>query len=329
MNKVIKKLAAIAVAVGLIITTAGVAQAVGTRALATNNHLFGFDGVSSSNYGTVHELDPLTGSSTAIGSRGTYSPYGFPMQAAFNPAENSVYWINSDFNNAIPNYLMKADTTTGASVLVGEFLDDGSPTQVDSLAISPTGSAYAFSSGKFYSVNLTTAALSLINAATGKTRFYSFAYNPADQNFYAISNDTTGGLFAVNVQTGVIDQVLSITGFPNLGSGTSAGAKRVFSMAFDKAGSLWGVNVDGDLFSTVVTGPDAADMVTGIQLVGTPGQSATNSLAITYPSSSSNAGGSLANTGSSTNSTLGLSIAALGSLLAGAGMIFIGRRRTN
>lgn len=329
MNKFIKKFAAVFVAVGLIITTAGIAQAVGTRAIAANNHLFGFDGVSSSNYGTLHELDPLAGSSSAIGTRGTYSPYGFPMQAAFNPANNSVYWINSDFNNATPNYLMKANTNTGASMLVGEFLDDQAATAVDSMAISPTGNAYAFSSGKFYSVNLTTGALTLINAATGKTRFYSFAYNPADQNFYAISNDTTGGLYAVNVQTGVIDQILSITGFPNLGSGTSAGAKRVFSMAFDKAGSLWGVNVDGDLFSTVVTGLDAADMVTGIQLVGTPGQSGTNSLAITYPSSSSNTGGSLANTGSSNNSALGLSIAALGSLLAGAGMIFVSRRRTN
>jgi hypothetical protein len=328
----VKPFLAIAIAVGLIATPLA-ASAVGTRTLAADNKLFGFDGAGTGTFGNLSQLNELTGGNTSVGTRGTFSPNGFPLQASFDVTENAIYWINSDFQNAIPNYLMKANITTGASVIVGELKDGATATPIDALAIAPTGAAYGFSEDKFYSINKTTGALTQINGSTGQTRFYSFSYNPADQNFWAVSNDTDGGLYTVNVATGAVTLQLSIASFPNLGAGTSVGAKRVYSMAIDQNGSFWGVNVDGDLFSSVVTGTNSADFVTGIQTVGTPGQTATNSIAITYPApaenNANNPGEELANTGTNSDLTIGLSTAALVALTSGASMLYFARRRSN
>ena len=328
MKKFAKPFIAIAIAVGLIAAPLA-ASATGTRTLATDNKLYGFDGAGNGTFGNLSQLNELNGGNTAIGTRGTYSPTGFPYQPAFDATDSSIYWINSDFQNAIPNYLMKANITTGVSTPIGEFKDGATATPIDSMAIAPTGEAYAFSEGQFYSINKTSGALTQINASTGQTRFYSFAYNPADQNFWAISNDTDGGLYTVNVSTGVVTLQLAIANFPNLGAGTSAGAKRVFSMAFDQNGSVWGVNLNGDLFSSVVTGTNAADFVTGIQVVGTPGQTATNAIAISYPVSNetSNNTGGLANTGTDSSNLLALTAFALAALLVGAGLIAVARNR--
>jgi hypothetical protein len=324
-----KPFIAIAIAVGLIATPLA-ASAVGTRTLATNNKLYGFDGAGTGTYGNLSQLNELTGGSTAIGTRGTFSPTGYPLQAAFDVTSNSIYWINSDVQNSIPNYLMKANITTGVSTMVGEFKEGATAKPIDSMAIAPTGEVYGFSDTQFFSIDKNTAALTLISNDTGQNRIYSFAYNPADSNFYAISNDTDGGLYAVTVATGAINQIRTIADFPNLGSGNVTNAKRVYSMAFDQSGNLWGVNLSGDLFSTVVTGTDAADFVTGIQEVGTPGQTWTNSIAITYPAPvQNNTGGGLANTGTNSDLTNGLSAAALAALFAGVAMLYFARRSSN
>ena len=331
MKNPTKSLIALLVTLGLVAAPLA-ASAVGTRTLAANNKLFGFDGLGSGTYGNLSQLNELDGGNTTIGTRGTFSPNGFPYQASFDATSGSIYWINSDFQNAIPNYLMKANTTTGISTLVGEFKDGATATPIDSMAIGPNGDAFAFSEGKFYSIDKATGALTLINASTGQTRFYSFAYNPADQNFWAISNDNDGGFYTVNVATGAVTLQLAIGSFPNLGAGTSAGAKRVYSIAFDQNGSVWGVNGNGDLFSSVVTGTNAADFVTGIQLVGAPGQTATNSIAISYPvSNGSNNGsgnsGGLANTGTDPSRIFNLTFGAFAFLLVGAGLLVVSRTR--
>lgn len=316
----------------LAVLSTGTAQAVGTRSLATNNVLYGFDGAQQSSWGTLSRLNPTTGAATTVGSRGTYSPFGFPYQPAFDPTSGAIYWINSDFNNATPNYLMKANTETGQSILIGEFLAGSTATAIDSLVITPAGLMYGFADRALYSVNKTTGALTLITSSLELGRIYSAAYNPADQKVYIISNENGAGLATVELTTGAMTPVLPFSSFPNLGAGTSDQSKRTYSMTFDQSGNMWAINLNGDLISSAITTSSTAgtEFVDNFELVGTPGATMTTAVVIGYPVSGGNDGGSeLANTGTEEALTTQALAVATSTVALGIAMMLLQRRRKN
>lgn len=312
--------------VALLTVSAGVANAVATRNLAAGNTLYAFDGSGSSAYGTLLRIDALTGSATAVGTRGSESSYNYPYQAAYNPQNDSIYWIGVVSDGEI---LMKANPTTGQSVQIGEFKEGGTNVTVNSMAISSAGAAFGIAGNKLYSINLSNATLTLVGSSLPYEAFYAFAYNPKDSKFYAVSTALGAGLYEINVSTGAATLVLATTSFPDLGAGTGANARRLYSIAFDQDGSMWGINQNGDVISNVITGVNAADFVTGAQVAGTPGSTSANGLAIRYTLADENSGESLANTGANSDQALILSISATGALLAGASLVFFARRRTN
>ena len=327
MKTSIKKIASVVLAAALLSITATNASAVGTREIASGNTLFALSGENSSKYGQLLTLNPQTAAPTEVGTRGSASNYGFAYQAAYNPVNKSIYWLSKDFNNGIPNDLMKANPTTGQSVIVGPLTLNGNQIDVQSMAIGANGSAYGLSDNTLYSVNLNTGALTVISSSLPADRWYSFAYNPADHKFYAVTNNANGGLVEINVTDGTVTGLIPFSNFPNLGAGTSTSAKRTFSIAFDQNGSLWGINLDGDIFTTLVTGANNADFVTGIQVVGTPGTTATNGITIAY----NYAAGSneLANTGTNPATINSFGAAALLALIAGGSLLFLARRKNS
>jgi hypothetical protein len=324
LKRLFKASAAVFAALALVIGSANIAQAVATRTLATGNVLYGLDGAGSGTYGTLHSIDPLTGATSVVGSRGGSGSYDFAYQSAFNPVDGQIYWSGAVTDG---EHLWKTNPSTGAASLVAEFKENGTNTVINSLAIDASGNAYGFSNYKFYSINLATAALTLINGSMPKDSFYSFAYNPSDSKFYAMSIANTGGLFEVDVTNGTATQLIAMSNFPDLGAGTGANARRMYSMTFDKNGSMWGINQNGDVFSAVITGASAADFMTSVEVSGTPGSTATNSLAVTYPASSESEGG-LANTGTQDGVQVALATGAALAIAIGATLTVYGRRRT-
>ena len=325
MKKIIKVAAATFAALALVLGTSNMAQAVATRAIATGNTLYGLDGSGSGAYGTLYNLNPLTAAATAVGSRGGAGTYDYAYQGAFNLADGQIYW-SGVVNDG--ETLWKSNPSTGAATRIAEFKENGTNVVINALAIDASGHAFGTSNFKLYSVNLSTAALTLVTSALPKDRFYSFAFNPSDSKFYGISVANGGGLYEMNVSDGSVTQLIAMTSFPDLGAGTGANARKVYSIAFDQNGSLWGINQNGDVFSDVVTGTNAADFMTGVQVLGTPGSSATNSLAVTYPAPSSGTGGGLANTGTADGLLNALATGAALAIALGATLTVYGRRRT-
>lgn len=325
MKKTIKVLFASLASIALTLGIASTAQAAGTRALAPNNVLYALDGAGGGTYGTLNRIDPMTATATVVGSRGSAANYDFPYQAAFNPADGLIYWSGATSDG---ERLMRANPRTGASTFVAEFKENGVSVVVNAIAISSTGAAYGTSNNKLYSLNLSTGAVTQVGSTLPRSTFYSFAFNPADSQFYAMSNDSNGGLYRIDVTSGTATQLIATGSLPDMGAGTGANARRWYSMAFDKNGSLWAVNRNGDIISSVVTGNNAADFASNLEIVGTPGSTGTNSLAITYPTSSES-GGSLANTGTQEGLIQALSVTSGLVIVAGATLMMFVRRRNS
>jgi hypothetical protein len=324
LKRLFKASAAVFAALALVIGTANIAQAVATRTLAAGNVLYGLDGAGAGTHGTLYNIDPLTGAVTTVGSRGGAGTYDYAYQGAFNPVDGQIYWSGSVSDG---EHLWKTNPSTGAATLVATFTENGSNTTINALAIGADGRAFGTSQSKLFSVNLTTGALTRITASLPIDMFYAFAFNPADSRFYAVANnDANGGLFTFDVTNGTATRLIPMANFPNLGAGTGANARRLYSIAFDKNGSLWGTNQNGEIISNVVTGASAADFITGAQVAGLPGSTWANGLAITYPASNGSEE-SLANTGTEDGVQVALATGAALAIAIGSTLTVYGRRR--
>jgi hypothetical protein len=325
LKRLFKASAAVFAALALVIGSANIAQAVATRTLATGNVLYGLDGAGAGTHGTLYNIDPLTGAVTTVGSRGGAGTYDYPYQGAYNPVDGQIYWSGAVSDG---EHLWKTNPTTGTATLVANFTENGANATVNALAIGSDGHAFGTSGYKLFSVNLTTGVLTRITASLPNEMFYAFAYNPADSLFYAVANDDlNGGLFTVDVTDGTTSRLIPMANFPNLGAGTGPNARRLYSIAFDKNGSLWGTNQNGEIISNVVTGSNAADFITGAQVAGLPGSTWASGLAITYPTSNGSEE-SLANTGTQDGVQAALATGAALAITIGATLTFYARRRT-
>jgi len=194
----------------------------------------------------LFSVDAVTAESTAIGT-GIGGDVGCAGQPAWDRTTDTAYYL--DFS---ANTLLSIDLATGVSTTKGAFLDGVNPIQIDAIAITLDGTAYALGGGNFYDLNLSDASLQFVGLTIGNT--LAFAVDP-----------TTGLLYAVD-QGGDVYSIDATDGNPvfNNAVGISAPVK-VLSLQIDSAGTFWYLNQNGasDLWSSTI------DFVNTAELSGT------------------------------------------------------------
>jgi hypothetical protein len=151
-----------------------------------------------------------------------------------------------------------------------------------------------------------------------------------DQSFYVVSSstNTSAQLYTIDVSTGVRTLLVNNAGFPVTGSGTD---KKVWSIAFDSSGTMWGINRTLGLFSAVVTGTNASDFASSVQIGAAVGAIDAyalfiqNAAPVPTPAPAPTAEPTLANTGTSTSEAL--RYASLGAALLLGGILMHSRAR--
>jgi hypothetical protein len=327
MIRTLRRVAVVAAVVALSAFSAQSAFAAGSRPLPANNTLYVID--DNNSIGTLNSVDVLTGTPTVIGNRGSASGYGDNSQGAYNPVNGKGYWVG--FNN--PAYdLVEVNLTTGAGTSKGRFSDGTNNLEIFSIAIGSDGRAFGLDQNYLYSINLTNARATKISANAIGGNLIAFAFNPANSTYYAIGSTGTNNaaIYTVNVADGTATSVLANSSFPAI----EPNKKRVYAIAFDADGKLWGLNVSNKLFSAT----SVADFATSVELVGPVNPAAPFSLFIKYPIASNNSGGGsgsgsssepLANTGTDARVMLGLGAAGMAAIAGGVVFVTRSRRRSN
>ena len=329
MNRTLRRAAVIAAVIALSALGAQSALAAGTRSLPSNNTLFVID--DNNSIGTLNSVDVLTGTPTVIGNRGSASGYGDNSQGAYNPVTGKGYWVG--FNN--PAYdLVEVNLTTGAGTSKGRFSDGTNNVDIFSIAIGADGRAFGLDQDYLYSINLATAHVTKISTSTLGGHLIAFAFNPADSTYYAIgsTSNNNASIYTVNVADGSATEVLANASFPAI----EPNKKRVYAIAFDADGKLWGLDANSKLFSAT----SIADFATSVELVGPVNPAVPFSLFIKYPVASNNSGSGsgssagtssdpLANTGTDARLMLGLGAAGIAAIAGGVVFVTRSRRRSN
>lgn len=294
------------------------ASAAQTRTLPSGNVLYAVD--DNTAIGKVYNVDPLTSTPTALSSSAAISPCtDSAFQAAFNPASGKGYilcWNNPQSD------LYEVNLSTGASTLIGNVRNSSSADiGVISMAIDTSGNAFILDSNTLYPLNLSTG---VVGASIGTPSGWNpgaFAYNPVDQQFYVINNtsNTNAQLYKIDVSTGVRTLLVNNAGFPITGTGSN---KKVYAIAFDSNGTMWGVNLNLAIFSSVVTGTNAADFASSVQIGSAVGNIDTYTLFVQNvapaPAPAPAANPTLANTGMSEKAMLEYAGLGAALLLGGA-----------
>jgi hypothetical protein len=326
MIHTLRRIAVVAAVVALSVFSAQSAHAAGTRSLPSNNTLYVID--DNASIGTLNSVDVLTGTPTVIGNRGSASGYGDNSQGAYNPVTGKGYWVG--FSN--PAYdLVEVNLATGNGTSKGRFTDGTNFVEIVSLAIGADGQAFGIDVNYLYSVNLTNAHVTKISTSAFGAHLIAFAYNPQDSIYYAIasSGNNNASIRTVNVSDGTSTEILSNASFPAI----EPNKKRVYAMAFDSDGKVWGVDANSRLFSAT----SVATFSTSVELVGDVNPAAPFSMFIKYPVTSNNSGGgtpaptdsALASTGTDATLLLGLGSAAVAGIATGVVLVTRTRRRSN
>jgi hypothetical protein len=326
MNRIFRRVAVAVAVIALSAFTAQSAFAAGTRSLPSGNTLFVID--DNSSIGTLNSVDVLTGTPTVIGSRGSASGYGDNTQGAYNPVTGKGYWVG--FSN--PAYdLVEVNLATGNGTSKGRFTDGTDFVEINSLAIGADGHAFGIDVNYLYSVNLTNAHVTKISTSAFGAHLIAFAYNPQDSTYYAIasSGNNNASIRTVNVSDGTSTEILPNADFPAI----EPNKKRVYAMAFDADGKVWGLDTNSKLFSAT----SVAAFSTSVELVGDVNPAAPFSMFIKYPVASNNTGGgtaapaspALASTGTDATLLLGVGSAAVAGIAAGLVLVTRMRRRSN
>lgn len=321
-----RKMSAIGALVVASILFAIPAHALGSRTLPGGETLFALD--NNASIGTLYTLDAQTAAPEFRGGPGSASAYADNAQGAYNPADGQGYWIGFDGTSYD---LVQVDPGIGDSTRKGSFNDGLNPVAIIGMAIDEVGNAYGFDSSYLYSIDLTNALVTPIGALTPVASLKAFAFNPADQTFYAVGNvaATNATLYSVDVASGALTPVASGASFPLI----EPGEKRVMSLAFDSDGQMWGIDANRKLFGAA----SVSTFASSLELVGLVTTVLPDSIFIQYTTTgdsggaedTSGASGSTAHTLAQTGSDSATMIAiALGAVtLTGTGIALIVRAR--
>lgn len=322
-----KKLISAAVATSLLLLVgAGAANADGTqtRTLASGNTLYAID--CDSYTGQLATVDPLTAVATAVGTGSdvvTPDSINCAGQAAWEIGTNNVYWFTFD---QPARQFFKMDLTTGDSTYIGDFSGTGvgpSDGDVESLAMGPDKTLYAIywdwtnDVDRIGTVNISTGAITdigEIQTSGSAARFYAFAYNPADGEFYA-ADESAQHLWQIDVTNGVAtDQGMQFANFT------------MYSMAFDQDGTIFTTSNSTVTTFTFDTWASEAEQSTASYTTLDSAVWYSESNFITYDVASNGSSSNeptLAETGSS---SLPVTAGSLGLLLAGLVTVLAVRR---
>jgi hypothetical protein len=198
-------------------------------------------------------VDAATAVSTEVGT-GTPTESFCSQQPAWDAVTQTAYFVDAPGSY----YLSRMNIATGVPTVGAKFTLGGDTIEVDSIAISPSGVAYASSGDMLYSLNLTDATLTLIASAGQLPSLYGLAFNPAGV-LYGL--DYYGNLYTINTGTGEGTLVTTFV-FPSEGDTAYSGTDPS-SIQFDSSGILWIMNYvggdgGGDLWSANLTEPITA-----------------------------------------------------------------------
>ena len=183
------------------------------------------------------KVEPSTAASTPIGDgSGSTSEDFFACagQPAYNSSTGKSYYIQWQYDTDPQQYFLASiDLATGDSTTIGEFfyIDGEFPTYpyVESMAIGLDGSAYAFSQGFLWSVDLSSGELTPIDESLSNT--YAFAVDPTTGIFYAI--DSSNNRYSVSSDGSYI----------YLDTVTLPAETTIYSLQIDGGGRFW-IEVD-------------------------------------------------------------------------------------
>ena len=243
-------------AVALVLAGAGPASAyVDPRSLPSGDAMYAIDcSQTETSYVQLYSVNAQTAEPTAIGDGTPHFPNGScSAQPAWNAANSTAYFIEQTFIDGPVSFLMTMDLATGESTQVDPFfVGDDTNVDVDSMAITPSGAAYAFANGSFFSVDLSNAHLTFLGETIDQV--FGFGSDPVTGALWAVDQDAN--VFTINPANGAASFVAV---YDVDEPGPAAG-----SLQIDSAGIVWvsTSTFDGianELWSnTQVIGPDSA-----------------------------------------------------------------------
>ncbi len=234
----------------------------------------------------LHSLNTSDNTRTAVGTgTGNNNDGGCGLQGALLPATDWFYFADFRFGQA--NRLVRADISTGVIEVIGDLREGGVSRDIRSLAIHDNGNAYALTSGKLFSVDLSTGNLTTAVDVLTDGDPAGFAYDPTTDKFYVADSAENVKLYTLNISTGAYSLIAT-------NSDSS-----VVAMSFDSEGNLWVKGEEENYVSRVAISDfgNSANWIDGAELSPVVDS---YSLVIARPASNDeeDADESLANTGS-------------------------------
>jgi hypothetical protein len=203
-------------------------------------------------------VDAATAVSTQVGTS-TPTPRFCSVQPAWDAVTQTAYFLDETSNAFV---LSKMNIATGVRTVGARFTLEGQPHNVDAIAISPSGVAFAVNAHMLYSLNLADATLTSIGLMGQAGFLYGLAFNSAGVLYGVTSSgygpNASGKLYTVNTGTGESTLVTTLS-FPSNADPANSSTYPL-SIQFDSNGILWMMNYgDGpgvDLWSVDLTATD-------------------------------------------------------------------------
>jgi DNA-binding beta-propeller fold protein YncE len=238
MKKNVSLAAVMLTAVALITAGIAPAQAAGVPTLPAGQNLFALD--SNAFQPQLWSVDPTNGDSIAVGSQPASTSYS-TGGAQYNPVDGTSYSLIYAPGGTS---LFTFDTTTGDYTSVGVL--NGDATDGFGLAITNAGEAYTIdrvgSEYTLFSLDLSTAKMTLVGGMGPSLSPQTIAYNPVDDTVYSF-NRTNGNVYSVNLSSGLatLDAAKQLTLPTSITcmSGTVITNIKTNTAAFDANGNLW------------------------------------------------------------------------------------------
>ena len=223
-----------AVAAALMFAGVAPASAIDApRSLPVGDAMYALD-CADGDLGSVVQLysvNAVTAEPTPVGDGTVHWENGScSHQPAWNAATSTAYFIERTFIDGSIHFLMTVDLATGESTELNPFFEgDDTYIPIEAMAISPTGAAYGFFGGAFYSIDLATSQVTFVGETP--TGIFGFGFDPKTGALWAI--DTEGVVYTVALADGAATVVgdLDVDASPD-----------TRSLQVDSAGVLWVVN---------------------------------------------------------------------------------------
>jgi hypothetical protein len=176
----------------------------------------------------LYSVNAVTAEPTPVGDGTVHWENGScSYQPAWNAATSTAYFIERTFIDGSVHFLMTVDLATGESTELNPFFEgDDTYIPIEAMAISPTGAAYGFYNGAFYSIDLATSQVTFIGETPEGISGSGF-------------DPTTGALWAIDVGGVVYTVALADGAATVVGNFDVDAPASTWSLQVDSASVLW------------------------------------------------------------------------------------------